>query len=327
MARKQFRFLLEELFSGNLSHNEGVELLKRLYKRNDREQDIEDAVCTMRSYSVPFRLPSAIHTKLIDNCGTGGDHSGSFNISTTVSFILAASGLYVAKHGNRSVTSRSGSADVLEALGINLSLSPQGCHQLLEKTHFCFLFAQHFHPAMRHVMPIRRQISHRTIFNLIGPLTNPALPSFQLIGVYSPKVIKPVAHVLARLGIKRALVVSSRWGFDEIHINGLTDAAFIENGHVNFFTIDPLVLGFKPCNDEQLKGGDAHDNALILQNILQGKGNQAQHDIVILNAGAGLWVGGKAPSLHDGIKMAHALIMSGKAFKTLKNVIAVSETL
>jgi anthranilate phosphoribosyltransferase len=281
----------------------------------------------MQQHAVMLPIPKELQTKIIDNCGTGGDKSGSFNVSTTVSFVLAGAGSFVAKHGNRSITSKSGSADVLETLGVNLSLSPDQLVTLLEESGFAFMFAINHHPAMKHIMPIRKSLDHRTIFNILGPLTSPASVKKQLIGVFDASYIEKVAYALEQNQATSAMVVSSRDGMDEIVISSVTDYAELQNGKIYTGEINPERFGFSLAPFEAIKGGDANENAEILRGVLDGCIRGAKRDIVLLNASAALVVDGKARDMQDGIDMAKEAILSGKAISALNRVIEVSNKL
>jgi anthranilate phosphoribosyltransferase len=281
----------------------------------------------MREHSILLPIPYHLETRLIDNCGTGGDKSNSFNVSTTVSLLLAACGCYVAKHGNRSITSNSGSADMLEALGVNLSVTLEKQAIMLEDTGFIFMFAVNHHPAMKHLMPIRKSIPHRTIFNILGPLTNPAGAVKQLIGVFDRSYIHKMVEALQLLGAERAMVVSSADGLDEISISDITYATKLENGVIEDFIIDPRDYGFEMYSKADIIGGDAAQNAQITRDILEGKITGAKLDIVLLNAGAALEVDGMAKDIKEGIEIARNAIISGKAKAKLDQIIEVSKVL
>jgi anthranilate phosphoribosyltransferase len=273
---------------------------------------------------VPLVVEQSLQEKLIDNCGTGGDKSLSFNISTTVSILLAACGCFVAKHGNRSITSNSGSADMLEELGVNLTLTASHQLQMLEKTGFIFMFAINHHPAMKHIMPIRKSIDHRTIFNILGPLSNPASVHKQLIGVFNKEYVKKIADALTQLHTKRAMVVSSADGMDEISISDVTHCAFVERGSVHEFTLDPREYGFDFYDKKEIAGGDAKENAVITKGILDGSITGAKRDIVLLNTAAALLVEGKVNSTEEGVEMAKEVIDSGKALEKLDQIVKFS---
>jgi len=259
---------------------------------------------------------------LMDTCGTGGDGAKTFNISTAVSLVVAACGVPVAKHGNRAMSSKSGAADVLEALGVNLDISPAQVAACIDETGIGFLFAQSLHPAMRHAGPVRRELGIRTVFNLLGPLTNPAGAEYQVLGVFAKDKLELVADALAQLGTRRALVVHGRDGLDEITTTDITDAILVEAGQQPIhFEIDPQAFGMPFTVPEALAGDDAATNADILKHIFAGQ-QGAGRDIVLLNAGAALWVAGKVDGIGEGIAMAAQAIDSGKVQQTLDALIA-----
>ena len=323
MVREKF----EKLFRWELDRNEAREFLIQLYKRGESAKDIAIASDIMRKYSIKLPISKELQDRAIDIVGTGGDKSGSFNISTTVSLLLSSLDLVVAKHGNRSITSKSGSADLLEALGVNLNLTPDKQVKMLEETGFTFIFAINHHPAMKHIMPIRKSIEHRTIFNILGPLTNPAGAKKYLLGVFSSNYIEKMAQALVELDTKRAFVVSSRDGMDEISLSSITDFAYIEDNRVSKGVIDPEEFGFKLAPKEAILGGDANINAEITKNIFSNRATEAQRDIVILNGGYGLFVDGKARDMQEAFEMARYAIESGRALKHLEYIVKVSNKL
>jgi len=314
----------EKLFNNELSTDQARELLIELYKKQESYEDIATVAKIMREHSIKLPISKELQDRAIDIVGTGGDKSGSFNISTTVSLLLASLGSVVAKHGNRSITSNSGSADVLEALDINLNLTPQQQVKMLEETGFCFIFAMNHHPAMKHIMPIRKSIEHRTIFNILGPLTNPAGAKKYLLGVFSPDYIEKMAKALVELKATRAFVVSSDDGMDEISISTTTKFAYVEGGIVSQGVIDPQEFGFKLAPKEAILGGSAIDNAQITKDIFAGKADRAKQDIVVLNAGFALFADGKARDIKEAFEMAIEAIESGKAQKHLELISRVS---
>ena len=257
--------------------------------------------------------------------GTGGDGAHSFNISTTTAFILAAAGIRVAKHGNRAASSLSGTADCLEALGANISLEPEQCVRLLEETGFCFLFAQKYHTSMKYVGAIRRELGLRTVFNILGPLTNPAAPQLMLMGVYDDYLVEPLATVLSSLGVKRGMVVYGMDKLDEISLSAPTKICELKDGWYKTYMVTPEQFGFKRCHKEDLLGGTPSQNAQITRNILSGKEAGPKRDTVLMNAGAGLYIGGKAGSIADGIRLAADLIESGAALEAMEAFVAASQ--
>ncbi|MCI0500712.1 MAG: anthranilate phosphoribosyltransferase [Epsilonproteobacteria bacterium] len=314
----------DDIFENRLNEDEVRKYLIELYDRGETSEEIADAASAMREHMIPLNLDPNIAEKTMDNCGTGGDKSNSFNVSTTVSILLASCGVLVAKHGNRSITSNSGSADMLEALGVNLTLTLSKQVKMLEQTGFIFMFAVNHHPAMKHIMPIRKSIPHRTIFNILGPLSNPAYVKKQFIGVFDKAFVPIIANALSKLQTKRAMVVSSADGMDEISISDITYAAFVEEGSVREFIFDPREYGFDLYPKDDILGGDAVQNAAITRGILSGDITGAKRDIVLLNAGASLFVDGISNSIEDGINMAREAIESGKALAKLEEIIKVS---
>lgn len=319
--------IFEQLFNQKLGENEAREFLIELFNRGENHEEIAAAATVMRKYSIKLELDESIKEKLIDNCGTGGDKSGSFNISSTVSIVLASGGLYVAKHGNRSVTSKSGSADMLEALGVNLNLDLEQERELLLKTGFTFLFAQKHHPCMSFIMPIRKSIAHRTIFNILGPLSNPANVKKQFIGVFDKNFVPKICEALKLLDTKKAIVVSSHDGLDEISLSDNTTVGLLEHGICSYFDLNPTKYGFKRYGLENIKGGDANINANITKEILQNKLHGAYRDIVVINASLAFLAGDLVNSIEDGVQLANNLIDSGKCAEKLEQIIEVSNSL
>jgi anthranilate phosphoribosyltransferase len=319
--------VFNRLFENQMSEDEARGLLSEMYKRGESAEEIAAGAKVMREHCKKLEISDSLKDKIIDNCGTGGDKSGSFNISTTVSIVLASCGCYVAKHGNRSITSQSGSADMLEALGVNLSLSLEKLPKMLQQCGFIFMFAINHHPAMKYIMPIRKSLSHRTIFNILGPLTNPAGAKKQLIGVFDKDYIQKIAKALLILGTKRSMVVSSNDGLDEISISDITYACTLVDGKIKDELIDPRDFGFKLYSLQEIKGGDAKSNAKITLDILRGDESGAKRDIVLLNAAAALFVDGLARDIKEGIEIAKESIDSGKSLEKLKEIIKVSNGL
>ncbi len=317
----------EKLFSGKMPEMEAKDLLVNLYEEGESAAEIAAAAKVMREHAIKLPVSKELQSKLIDNCGTGGDKSNSFNVSTTVSLLLAASGSYVAKHGNRSITSKSGSADMLEALGINLNLKLEDQVKMLEEVGFTFMFAQNHHPAMKYIMPIRKSLSHRTIFNILGPLSNPAGVNKQLIGVFSDAYIQRISSALEILGTKNSLVVSSRDGMDEISICDVTYATLLKDGRSEDIMIDPSAYGLKLAPKEAIIGGDAKENAKITYGILKGEITDAKRDIVLINTAAALMVDDKARDMQEGLEIAREVLVSKKASAHLDKIIEVSSQL
>lgn len=317
----------DDIFENRLPEEDVKKYLTKLYEEGETAEQIAAAASAMREHLIPLPISYKLKEELIDNCGTGGDYSNSFNVSSTVSLLLTACGAKVAKHGNRSITSKSGSADMLESLGIKLDLSIENQVKLLEKTGFTFMFAQNHHPAMKYIMPVRKSIPHRTIFNILGPLANPALVHKQLIGVFSQEYIHRLITALTLLGTKRAMVVSSKDGMDEISISDVTYATFLDRQQTRDFIIDPREYGLDLYDKKEIEGGDAQENAQITRAILSGEVTGAKLDIVLINTAFALLVDGKVHSTEDGISMAREAISSGKAKAKLEEIIAVSNEL
>lgn len=273
----------------------------------------------MRQVSLPIR-PSRPEI-LVDTCGTGGDNAGTFNVSTTTAFVVAGTGQPVAKHGNRSISSRSGSADVLEALGVNLELTPEQVAACIDEVGIGFLFAPKLHPAMKYAIGPRREIGVRTIFNLLGPLTNPAGASAQVLGVYSADLVEPIAKVLNSLGSKAAFVVHGAGGLDELTTTGTNHVSELRDGKVISYLLNPADLGFKRGNMAELRGGDPEENAKMTRDILAGSLKGSCQDVVLLNAAAALVAGGKASDFEEGIQLAGQSIATGKALGVLDHLI------
>lgn len=317
----------EDLFNNKMPEQEARQFLVDLYEKGETGADIAAAASVMREHSIKLDLSDKLLDKAIDIVGTGGDKSGSFNISTTVSLLLASMGSVVAKHGNRSITSNSGSTDVLEALGINLDLSSENKIKMLEETGFCFFPATDHHPAMKHIMPIRKSIEHRTIFNLLGPLTNPAGAKKYLLGVFDPSYVKVMAEALLELGTKRAYVVSSQDGMDEIGLACNTTFAYVEDNRISEGEINPEVFGFKLSPKEAILGGDAVFNAQITKDIFSGEESGAKRDIVVLNAAFALFVDGNVRDMREAIQKVETGLDSGKARGHLNFMADVSNKL
>ena len=264
-----------------------------------------------------------VDDKVVDHSGTGGDHSGSFNISTTAAMLTAACGVPVAKHGNRSVTSKSGSSDVLQALGVNINLEPAKAKDCLDKTGFVFLFAPLYHPAFKHIAPIRQALKIKTLFNIMGPLLNPARVKRQVIGVYDRQLLGIIADAALKMDNQRIMVVSSSDGMDEISMAAPSYAKIVEHGAVHDMVIDPKDFGFSYCSHEDLQGGEASENAEILRAVLSGE-QGPRADCVVINSAASLYVGAKVDSLAQGVELARSVQQSGKAIKILEKVVSQS---
>ncbi len=312
------------LFENQLSTEEAAHFLVELYKRGESFEEIAAAAKVMREHSVHLEIPQYLQAEIIDIVGTGGDKSGTFNISTTTSIVLAALGCKVAKHGSGSATSLSGSADVLKSLGLNLNLTPEKQVKMLEECGFVFMFAMNHHPCMKHIMPIRKSLSHRTIFNMLGPLANPANAQKQMIGVFHVDYIERFSRALQELGTTKSMVISSLDGLDEASITSISRYTMIENGTMCDGEIDPQSFGLKLAPLEAIKGGDSIQNADITRAILQNEEKGAKRDVVLLNGACALVVDGKARDIQEGIEMMDAALASKKAWDKLSEIIRLS---
>ena len=314
--------VITEVMSGKTTPTQTAAFLAALSTKSTRAETI-DEIAGCASAMRKLAIPVSYSEPLTEIVGTGGDKAGTFNISTTAAFIAAAGGVKVAKHGNRAASSKSGTADVQEALGANISQSPELCVELLDRVGMCFFFAQDYHSAMKYVGPIRKELGIRTVFNILGPLTNPANPAFMLLGVYDGSLVEPLARVLVSLGVKRGMVVYGQDKLDEISLSAPTSVCEIRDGWYKSYVITPEDFGFDRCTKDDLKGGAPEENAAITRAILSGeKGHK--RNAVLMNAGAALYIGGKAESMKDGIALAAELIDSGKALETFERFIAVS---
>ena len=318
--------MFDLIFENALPQDEVRAFLIELYNRGETAVEIAQAVTAMRHHSIKLPISKDLQEKAIDIVGTGGDKSFSFNISSTVALLLASCGSFVAKHGNKSITSKSGSADMLEALGINLSLSVESQVKMFEECGFVFMYAVNHHPAMKYIMPIRKSIPHRTIFNILGPLTNPSGAKKLFMGVYEHGFIDRISNAILQLDIEKALIVSSNDGMDEISLSDITFASKIENKTIQNFVINPKDFGFGLCQKDDIVGGEGVENAQITRAILSGELKGAKKDIVILNAGAALFVDGKVDNIQDGMMVANEAIASGKAFEKLLQIIKISNS-
>ncbi|MBF7071200.1 anthranilate phosphoribosyltransferase [Aliarcobacter butzleri] len=317
----------DDIFENKLSQEEIREYLLNLYEVGETASQLAGAASAMREHLIPLPISEELRQKSIDVVGTGGDKSYSFNISSTVSILLSACGCYVAKHGNRSVTSKSGSADMLEALGMNLNLSLENTAKMLEETGFAFMFAANHHPAMKYITPVRKTIPHRTIMNIVGPLSNPAGVEKQVIGVFDKNYINKIAAALDILDSKRAMILSSNDGMDEISVSDITHATLLLNGKITDIEINPENYGIPLSSKEDIVGEGPEFNAKLTRDILSKKIVGAKLDIVLLNAAAALIVDEKARDFKDGIDMAKEAIISGAAQNKLEQIIKVSKQL
>lgn len=315
--------VMNEIMSGETTPTQNAAFLAALSTKSARAEttsEIAGCAAAMRDHAV--RVESDYD--LFEIVGTGGDNAGSFNISTTSALVAAAGGMKVAKHGNRAASSKCGTADCLEALGVNIDQSPDKCRELLDKVGICFFFAQKYHTSMKYVGAIRKELGFRTVFNILGPLTNPGSPKTQLLGVYDEYLVEPLAQVLIDLGVKRGMVVYGKDKLDEISMSAPTKVCEFKDGWFRSYTISPEDFGLTRCEKKELVGGTPAENAAITRAILGGE-RGPKRDAVLMNAGASLCIGGKADNMADGIKLAGEIIDSGKALETLENFIKVSQ--
>nr|WP_317438618.1 anthranilate phosphoribosyltransferase [uncultured Enterocloster sp.] len=314
--------VMNEIMDGKTTVTQNAAFLAALSTKSARAEttdEITGCAAAMREHAEQVKTDM----ELFEIVGTGGDNAQSFNISTTAALVAASGGMKVAKHGNRAASSRCGTADCLEALGVNIDQSPGLCRALLKDMGMCFFFAQKYHTSMKYVGAIRKELGFRTVFNILGPLTNPGSPSMQLLGVYDDYLAEPLARVLIQLGVKRGMVVYGMDKLDEISLSAPTRICEIRDGWFKSYTITPEEFGFARCKKEDLRGGTPEENARITLAILNGE-NGPKRDAVLLNAGAALYIGGKARSMKEGIELAAALIDSGKAAETLQKLITLS---
>ena len=315
--------VISEIMSGQTTPTQNAAFLSALSTKSTKAETINEitgCAAAMRDAAIKFEND----LDLFEIVGTGGDHSNSFNISTTSAMVIAASGILVAKHGNRAASSASGTADCLEALGVNIDLAPDKCREPLDKVGFCFFFAQKYHTSMKYVGPIRKELGFRTVFNILGPLTNPSYPKYHLLGVYDRVLLEPVAEVLMKLGSKRGMVVFGTDKLDEISLSAPTAVCEYKDGWMKNYEITPEQFGFERCTKDDLRGGTPQENAAITRGILSGEIQGHKRNAVLLNAGASIFIGGKADSMAEGIKLAAQLIDSGKALALLDKLIEVS---
>ena len=326
LSYEEARETMLEIMRGETSATQNAAFLAALSTKSTKAETIDEisgCATAMRSLATPVEHPGM---EVLEIVGTGGDGAHSFNISTTAAMVIAAGGVKVAKHGNRAASSLSGTADCLEALGVNIDQNPAKCRKMLEEAGFCFMFAQKYHAAMKYVGPIRKELGFRTVFNILGPLTNPAKPEMFLLGVYDEYLVEPVAKVLSSLGVKRGLVVYGQDRLDEISASAPTTICEIRDGFYRTSVIKPEDFGLPRGTKDEIVGGTAADNAEITRGILNGTITGTKRNIVLLNAGAALYVAKAADSLADGIKLAGELMDSRKALDTLNKVIEVSDS-
>lgn len=315
--------VMNEIMSGETTATQNAAFLAALSTKSARAEttdEIAGCAAAMRDHAT--KVDSGMD--VFDIVGTGGDNAQSFNISTTSAIVAAAGGMKVAKHGNRAASSKSGTADCLEALGVNIHQSPARCVELLKEAGMCFFFAQKYHTSMKYVGAIRRELGFRTVFNILGPLTNPGTPTMQLLGVYDEYLVAPLAQVLISLGVKRGMVVYGQDKLDEISMSAPTTVCEIRDGWYKSYVIKPEDFGFVRCTKQELVGGTPEENAAITRAILRGEEKGPKRNAVLLNAGAALYLGGKANKLQYGVSMAAGLIDTGKAYETLEKLIEIS---
>ena len=314
--------VMNEIMSGQTTPTQNAAFLAALSTKSARAEttdEIAGCAAAMRAHATKVETGM----ELFEIVGTGGDNAHSFNISTTSALVAAAGGVKVAKHGNRAASSQCGTADCLEALGVNIQQSPEKCVELLQEVGMCFFFAQKYHTSMKYVGAIRKELGFRTVFNILGPLTNPGTPSMQLLGVYDDYLVQPLAQVLISLGVRRGMVVYGQDKLDEISLSAPTTVCEIKDGWFKSRVITPEEFGFARCTREDLKGGTPAENAAITRAILNGAQGH-KRNAVLLNAGAALYIAGKADTMADGVALAGELIDSGAATRTLEKLIAVS---
>ena len=323
LDRHEARQVMDAIMEGRATHAQIGSLVTALKMKGETVDEITGFAESMRG---KCRRVETERSGLLDTCGTGGDGARTFNISTAAAIVAAAGGVRTAKHGNRAMSSKSGSADVLEALGVNIQLTPEQAAACLEKVGICFMFAQLYHPALRHAAAPRREMGVRTIFNMLGPLTNPAGADRQFIGLYDRSRTEAIARVLQRLGVKRAMVVGGHDGLDEISISAPTRVTELKDGEIRTYEVTPESLGLSRAPIERVFGGDAAENAAIARRVLSGE-TGPHRDIVLANAGACIYVSGRAESLADGVRVAAETIDSGKAMAKLDEWIATAGAL
>ena len=325
LSRLEAHEVMSEILRGEATPAQIAGLLVALHMKGETVEEIVGFALAMRDAATPLQnedgealdLSGTGRDALVDTCGTGGDTSGTFNISTATALVIAGAGVRVAKHGNRSISSRCGSADVMEALGVNIHLTPSRLAACLEQTGIAFLFAPALHSAMRHVQPVRRELHLRTVFNLLGPLTNPARASAQVVGVYSAELVEKLAEALGELGSRRALVVHGRDGLDELTINGPSKVAEVCNGRLHTYELTPEEFGLQSGSLSSIAGGDAQQNAAIIRAVLAGE-RSSRRDVVVLNAAAALVAAGQADRISEAVPLAAYAIDCGHAQQRLK---------
>ena len=317
--------VMNEIMNGETTPTQNAAFLAALSTKSAKAETIDEisgCAQAMREHAQQVEHPGM---EVLEIVGTGGDKASSFNISTTSAFVIASAGVKVAKHGNRAASSKSGTADCLEALGANINLEPEKCVKLLEEVGFCFFFAQKYHSSMKYVGAIRKELGFRTVFNILGPLTNPAKPEFFLLGVYDEYLVEVVAHVLGSLGVKRALVVYGMDKLDEISGSEETFVCELNNGEYKKYHIKPEEFGLARGKKEDIVGGTPEENAQITRDILSGKITDTRRNVVLMNSGAAIYAAGKADTIADGVKMAAEIIDSGEALARLDKFVKLSK--
>lgn len=317
LAYAEAEAVMDEIMSGQATPVQMSAYLTALALKGETIDEITASAAGMRAHCIKL-----LHNlDVLEIVGTGGDGSNSFNISTTSSLVIAAGGVPVAKHGNRAASSKSGAADVLEELGVKITLTPERSAEILKKINICFLFAQNYHIAMKYVAPIRKELSIRTVFNILGPLSNPAGANMELMGVYDQALVEPLAQVMANLGVNRGMVVYGQDSLDEISMCAPTSVCEIKDGKFTSYEITPEQFGYEKCEKGALTGGTPAENAEITKAILKGEERGPKRQAVCLNAGAALYIAGKAASIEEGVKLAESLIDSGAALKKLEEFV------
>ena len=317
LAYAEAEAVMDEIMSGQATPVQMSAYLTALALKGETIDEITASAAGMRAHCIKL-----LHNlDVLEIVGTGGDGSNSFNISTTSSLVIAAGGVPVAKHGNRAASSKSGAADVLEALGVKITLTPERSAEILKKINICFLFAQNYHIAMKYVAPIRKELGIRTVFNILGPVSNPAGANMELMGVYDQSLVEPLAQVMANLGVNRGMVVYGQDSLDEISMCAPTSVCEIRDGKFTSYEITPEQFGYERCEKGALTGGTPAENAEITKAILKGEEKGPKRQAVCLNAGAALYIAGKAASIEEGVKLAESLIDSGAALKKLEEFV------
>lgn len=320
LTYEEARQVMDEIMDGKVSATLISSYLTALSMKGETIDEISGSAYAMRAHAT--KAPHDMD--VLEIVGTGGDGANTFNISSTSAMVIAAGGVPVAKHGNRAASSKSGAADVLEALGVNISLPPEKCRALLEQVGICFLFAQTYHTAMKYVGPVRKELGIRTVFNILGPITNPAAPTMGVMGVYDQSLLEPYAAVMQNLGIRRGLVVYGTDRLDEISASAPTAVCEIRDGKTNLYEITPEQFGYTSCQKSDLLGGTPEENAQITRNILSGQDKGPKRQAVCLNAGAALYAAGSAETMEEGIRLAEYLIDSGRAMEKLQQFVEAS---